>query len=581
MCAASILPFFARSLEAQAATAPQEMFTWGSNANGRTGLDIIEGHTLTPTKVGTSSNWTQVSAGWNHSLAINSLGELYAWGWNDNGRTGLGTSTGNTLIPTRVGTESNWTQVSAGGQHSLAINSLGELYAWGSNWSGVTGLGTADGDTLTPTRVGTASNWTYVAGSSHSLAINSSGELYTWGIDLSTEPIPCPEWYEEGGDVIRTYILTPTRVGTASNWTQVSAGWSHVLALQGLSTSPTPLTPGTLNKTLQMPKGTPLEVDPSFSFNFRATEREGTRPAAEVPTISPNPTITLNRSDAVTENGITTIVGSLDLFALLGNLNFPRSGYFSFEVSEVANSSGLHSLPRANMNYDSSVYILTVLVDRNGEVSSVTVQEKREDDSLGTKTDYLNFTNTFTVIWENGALEISKDVVGQYADITHYFTFDLELRANPLAALNLPITATVVSGQANTSREVVIDSYTTSFRLKHGERLVIEGLTVGTSFTVTERAEEEFAPSLRVLVSNTVIHSDSAALGSALSTGNHLIATGGINLVEFTNTHHHSPLTGLFITSLPFLFIALAAALLLVLAISLRSRRRIEQIEVV
>ena len=144
-----------------------------------------------PTKVGTDSDWVQVSAGRHCSAAINSKGELYSWGSNDRGRTGLGTAAGDTLVPTRVGTESNWTQVSAGqGVNicSAAINNKGELYSWGSNASGGTGLGLTTGNTLVPTRVGTESNWTQVVtgghseASNHSLALNSKGELYSWGL---------------------------------------------------------------------------------------------------------------------------------------------------------------------------------------------------------------------------------------------------------------------------------------------------------------------------------------------------------------------------------------------------------------
>ena len=42
-----------------------------------------------------------VSAGGSHSLGIRN-GKLFAWGRNGNGRTGLGTDTGNTLTPTQV-----------------------------------------------------------------------------------------------------------------------------------------------------------------------------------------------------------------------------------------------------------------------------------------------------------------------------------------------------------------------------------------------------------------------------------------------------------------------------------------------
>ena len=78
------------------------MWTWGSHANGRTGLNMVAGHTSFPDFSG-RGNLASVSAGDSHSLGVTTNGELWAWGNNANGRTGLGTTTGNTLVPTRVG----------------------------------------------------------------------------------------------------------------------------------------------------------------------------------------------------------------------------------------------------------------------------------------------------------------------------------------------------------------------------------------------------------------------------------------------------------------------------------------------
>ena len=44
----------------------------------------------TPTRVGTATNWVSVDGGYEHSLAINADGELYAWGRNNLGQLGDG-----------------------------------------------------------------------------------------------------------------------------------------------------------------------------------------------------------------------------------------------------------------------------------------------------------------------------------------------------------------------------------------------------------------------------------------------------------------------------------------------------------
>jgi hypothetical protein len=52
--------------------------------------------------------------------------------------------------------------VSAGGSHSMMVLEDGTLWAWGENGSGQLGDGTTT-NKLTPTQVGSATNWTNVA----------------------------------------------------------------------------------------------------------------------------------------------------------------------------------------------------------------------------------------------------------------------------------------------------------------------------------------------------------------------------------------------------------------------------------
>ena len=49
------------------------------------------------------------------------------------GQLGDGTNT-NRNSPVRVGAETDWTAISAGGQHSISFKSDGSLWAWGWNY---------------------------------------------------------------------------------------------------------------------------------------------------------------------------------------------------------------------------------------------------------------------------------------------------------------------------------------------------------------------------------------------------------------------------------------------------------------
>jgi len=197
-----------------------ELYSWGFNTVGQLGLGNITNQT-SPVKVGTASNWTAVAAGANHALAVNSKGELYSWGTNYYGELGIG-NFNNQQSPQRVGSASDWVSVTAGYGHSLAINSKGEIYAWGLNSSGQLGLGTITAKENAPKRVGSESNWiSVVAGGSHTLAINSSGKLYSWGSSNAAQL----------GLGNSTNYNSPQRVGTDSNWSSVVSGYFHTVAI--------------------------------------------------------------------------------------------------------------------------------------------------------------------------------------------------------------------------------------------------------------------------------------------------------------------------------------------------------------
>jgi len=202
------------------------LFAWGSRVDGRLGLGtLITGNVTIPTRVGFRSDWIQVSAGQRHTVAITRSGELFAWGANANGRTGLGISaTTSTNVPTRIGTDSNWLQISTGDAHTMAIRTDGTLWAWGHNINGRLGIGTGtgSGNQTTPIQVGTESNWSLVsAGVNHTMGIRTDGTLWAWGTRSNGRL---------GFSGAGSQNL-PIQVGTDSNWVLVSAGNTHTLAI--------------------------------------------------------------------------------------------------------------------------------------------------------------------------------------------------------------------------------------------------------------------------------------------------------------------------------------------------------------
>ena len=137
-----------------------------------------------------------ISAGSYHSIAVNSNGDLYSWGWNGQGQLGNGTNTdSNVPLPVRTaGTPmagKKIVHVSTGGNFykgsSLALSSEGKVYSWGANDQGQLGNGTATNSNL-PVEVkteGTPMECKKIvqisAGGAHSMALDSEGNIYAWG----------------------------------------------------------------------------------------------------------------------------------------------------------------------------------------------------------------------------------------------------------------------------------------------------------------------------------------------------------------------------------------------------------------
>ena len=207
-----------------------ELYAWGSNKNGQLGIGTTTDNELAPQRVGGDSDWKAVSGGKDHSLALKNDGTLYAWGKNDRGQLGIG-STENKTTPQRVGSADDWKAISAGLSHSLALKIDNTLYAMGGNLFGELGNGENNADLTdtskdktAPIQIGTDRNWQTISASSYySVALKDNGDLYTWGHNAIGQ-------LGDGTDGAAANKNSPTRISTG--WQSVSAGGLHVLAIK-------------------------------------------------------------------------------------------------------------------------------------------------------------------------------------------------------------------------------------------------------------------------------------------------------------------------------------------------------------
>jgi alpha-tubulin suppressor-like RCC1 family protein len=216
---------------------------WGNNNNGQIGDGTSGTNRLSPVSVDLSrvlpgATITSIFSGAYHNVLLTSTGQAYAWGYNNCGQIGDGTIAVDRLSAVSVDTTGVLkgkiiTNIASGGFHTVALSSVGQVYAWGLNNQGQIGDGTSGTNRLSPISVDTtgALNGKIIiniaAGAFHTIALSSSGQLYAWGSNDQGQ-------IGDGTNV--TYRLSPVSIATNGKvFSSVSAGayYSMALSLSG------------------------------------------------------------------------------------------------------------------------------------------------------------------------------------------------------------------------------------------------------------------------------------------------------------------------------------------------------------
>ena len=159
------------------------LWAWGNNDHGQLG-DGTTTNRLVPTRIGYDNDWRVIKAGYNYVLALKENGTLWAWGNNSDGQLGDGTTTQKN-VPIQIGSDDDWFDISAGKVHNLAVKTDGTLWSWGTNYYGQLGNGTT-ADNHVPSQIGSDTNWNKISvGWIHSIAIKTDGTLWSWGSGMS------------------------------------------------------------------------------------------------------------------------------------------------------------------------------------------------------------------------------------------------------------------------------------------------------------------------------------------------------------------------------------------------------------
>ncbi|CAO5167210.1 RCC1 repeat-and reductase domain-containing protein [Frankia sp. AiPs1] len=194
---------------------PRQVVAAGNNAYGQLGNGQAPktGHVFGPVSV----IWyaSQISGGGlsAYALTLYNPGRVWAWGRNESGQLGDGTTTDRplpVLVPGLDGAQ----QVAGGGATAYALLSDGTVWAWGRGGSGQLGNG-ARTDSFVPVRVHGLTGVTAIAGGgSAGYARRSDGTVWAWGNNA----------YGQLGDGTTTNTATPVQVAGLTGVTAISGG---------------------------------------------------------------------------------------------------------------------------------------------------------------------------------------------------------------------------------------------------------------------------------------------------------------------------------------------------------------------
>lgn len=198
-----------------------QVWTWGDNRFGQLGNEDTTEPLLNPEVVSALPSIARISAGGSHTMALTTDGQVWTWGGNHDNTLGVSTSTTTQATPVLIPNLDHVMAIAAGDGHGVALRSNGTVWTWGINMDGQLGL-PQDSNHPFPEQVAEINDAIAIAaGNFHTLIVRQDGSVWAAGLNNHGQ-------LGDGTTVSRTEFKP---VPGLTNVQRVSAGESYSMAL--------------------------------------------------------------------------------------------------------------------------------------------------------------------------------------------------------------------------------------------------------------------------------------------------------------------------------------------------------------
>jgi alpha-tubulin suppressor-like RCC1 family protein len=208
------------------------MKCWGSNGGGQLGTGAVSGNMDLPVGVvlpmAGPTGITQISAGDGFTCAVDGNHQPWCWGHNDTSKLGEGPSADSVdhvVTPTQVINLKGVAIDQVGALTAFACGhaATGDVWCWGYNNDGELGTGSTNYFVDTPGKLNGLAASKIAVGEVHACAITSDGHVTCWGGD----------YLGQVGQALYNSYPSSTSVAGLANVTDIAAGTGHTCAVTG------------------------------------------------------------------------------------------------------------------------------------------------------------------------------------------------------------------------------------------------------------------------------------------------------------------------------------------------------------